>query len=173
MKARWKSTPKPEKSYLNNDRDTAEIRERCLNLLARREHSRAELGHKLQAKGFAKHAVDAVIAVLAQEGWQSDTRFTEAFVRQRLRDGYGPLRIRQELLQRGIDAPDMDAAVAEFATGWEELLERLYRKKFPADKLLARNEWAKRVRFLQQRGFPYEHIRSLASRINIQLKDRE
>jgi regulatory protein len=138
-----------------------------LNLLARREHSRAELCQKLQAKGFDKQAVDEAITVLAQEDWQSDTRFAEAFIRQRLRDGYGPVRISQELRQRGIDHTDMDAAVADLAGSWDELLAQVYAKKYPEDSRMPRNEWAKRVRFLQQRGFSFDLIRSLASRLNI------
>jgi regulatory protein len=113
--------------------------------------------------------VDEVVAVLAQEGWQSDTRFAEAFIRQRIREGSGPVRIGHELQQRGIDNADMDAAVKEIAEGWNELLEQVYRKKYSGDTQMARSEWAKRVRFLQQRGFSYDLIRSLASRLNIKL----
>lgn len=136
-------------------------------MLARREHSRAELGQKLQAKGFDKQAVDEVVAVLAQEGWQSDARFAETFIRQRLRDGYGPSRIEQELRQRGIGDVDMDAVLREIAGSWDDLLEQIYRQKYSEDPRMTRNEWAKRVRFLQQRGFSYELIRALASRLNI------
>lgn len=136
-------------------------------MLARREHSRAELCQKLQAKGFDKSAVDEVVTVLAQEGLQSDERFTESFIRQRLRDGHGPMRISQELRQRGVDDADMDAAVAEFAGSWDELLEQVYAKKYSEDARMTRNEWAKRVRFLQQRGFSYELVRALERRLKI------
>jgi regulatory protein len=138
-----------------------------LNLLARREHSRAELRQKLQAKGFDAQVVDDVVTVLAQQSWQNDARFADAFIRQRIRDGYGPVRIGHELRQRGIDNADMDAAVKETAESWDELLEQVYLKKYPTDTRMTRNEWAKRVRFLQQRGFSYDLIRSLANRLNI------
>lgn len=136
--------------------------------MARREHSCAELCQKLQAKGFAAQAVAEVVAALAHEGWQSDARFAETFIRQRIRDGYGPVRISYELRQRGIEEADMDAAVVELAGGWDALLEQVYAKKYSAEGRITRNEWAKRVRFLQQRGFTYELIRSLASRLNIE-----
>lgn len=136
-------------------------------MLARREHSRVELCQKLQAKGFDKSAVDEVVTVLAHEGLQSDERFTESFIRQRLRDGYGPLRISHELHQCGINDADMDAAVAELAESWDELLLQVYAKKYSEGVHLTRAEWAKRVRFLQQRGFSYELIRSLERRLKI------
>lgn len=138
-----------------------------MNLLARREHSRAELCQKLQAKGFDKSAVDEVVTELAQEGLQSDARFTESFIRQRLRDGYGPLRISQELRQRGIEEADMGAAVIEFAESWDELLQQVYARKYSEGAHMTRAEWAKRARFLLQRGFSYELVRALERRLKI------
>ena len=52
-------------------------RERALDLLARREHSCAELCQKLVHKGFAASA-ETVVAELAQAGLVSDQRYAEA-----------------------------------------------------------------------------------------------
>jgi regulatory protein len=138
--------------------------------LARREHSRAELCQKLQAKGFATETIAEVVDELAQQDWQSDARFAEAFIRQRIRDGYGPVRIAYELRQRGIDAADMNAAVADLAGSWDALLAQVYSKKYPGDLQLARHEWAKHVRFLQQRGFSYESIRELGKSLKLKFE---
>jgi regulatory protein len=139
-------------------------------VLTRREHSRAELCQKLQAKGFEAQAVTEVIDDLARQGWQSDARFTEAFIRQRIRDGYGPLRIAYELRQRGINsAAIMDAIIEDLAGGWDELMARIYAEKYPEGRQITRNEWARRVRFLQQRGFSYEMVRALFKRLDLKI----
>lgn len=138
----------------------------CLRLLARREHSQKELLDKLAQRGFLREEVEPVIARLAEQNWQNDARYAECYVRQRIASGYGPVRIRYELQQRGIDDVDMDAA-AEGQGGWQQLLTELYRNKYDEDKTLPQKEWLKRSRFLQQRGFSGEMIKRLFADLKI------
>jgi regulatory protein len=107
---------------------TAEaVRKQALNMLARREHSGAELRAKLAAKGFPSDIIDDALSDLNRSGWQSDERFVEAFIRVRGERGYGPVRIRAELRERGIDdeliAMHLDAR-AEFAGRMRQTLRR-------------------------------------------------
>ncbi len=147
----------------------AEIRKICLQLLGRREHSRRELLQKLRSRGFAGDAMQRVIDDLAADGWQSDQRFAESYARQRMEKGYGPLRINNELRQRGIEAFDLDSVVEQVAESWDELLARLYARKYPAQERMSRSEWAKRSRFLLQRGFTGEAVKVLLQRLKITL----
>jgi regulatory protein len=48
-----------------------------------------------------------------------------------------------------------------------ELLEQVYTKKYGLDSLLDRYEWAKRSRFLMQRGFSGTMIGALFDHLNI------
>ena len=73
----------------------------AMNLLARREHSRAELKEKLLKREFEPDEVEATVASLADRNLISDERFAESFATGRIRRGQGPVRIRQELRQRG------------------------------------------------------------------------
>lgn len=66
---------------------STEIRESCLQLLARREHSQKELLNKLLIKGFNKDVILAVIEELAKQGWQSDLRYAESYARHRIEKG--------------------------------------------------------------------------------------
>ena len=129
-----------------------EIRDAGLRLLARREHSRHELFNKLTARGFDNRQVEAVIAELVEQGWLCDRRFAESYARQRLQKGYGPNRIAYELRQTGIDDFNLDAIVHETAGSWLALLVQVYEKKYSQEQTLTRHEWAKRSRFLLQRG---------------------
>ncbi|QSB02638.1 regulatory protein RecX [Methylomonas sp. EFPC1] len=140
----------------------------CLRLLARREHSRRELLDKLALRGFDRDEVEPVIDGMAEQNWQNDARYAEAYVRQRIQNGYGPMRIRYELQQRGINDADLDAQ-AEEQGGWQNVLLDVYSRKYDDDKSLTQNEWLKRSRFLQQRGFSGEMIKRLFVELKIKL----
>jgi regulatory protein len=140
----------------------------CLRLLARREHSRRELLDKLALRGFQRDEVEPVIEALAERDWQNDERYAECYVRQRIASGYGPMRIRYELQQRGIDDADPDAQADEQG-GWQNLLLDVYTSKYGDETSLTQAEWLKRSRFLQQRGFSGEMIKRLFAELKIKL----
>ncbi|MDI1230670.1 MAG: regulatory protein RecX [Methylobacter sp.] len=144
-----------------------EIKEVCLRLLARREHSQKELLAKLALRGFDKDDVLPVIDELVKQGWQDDLRYAESYARFRILKGYGPIRVSYELSQNGIAALDLDAIVQIEVGGWMALLEQVYRKKYNHDMLLERNEWAKRSRFLLHRGFSGAMIGALFDQLDI------
>ncbi|WKJ89306.1 regulatory protein RecX [Methylomonas montana] len=144
----------------------------CLRLLARREHSRRELLDKLALRGFNRDEVEPVIAEMAEQNWQNDQRYAECYVRQRIQSGYGPIRLRYELQQRGINDADLDAQ-AEEQGGWQNLLLDVYLGKYGDEKSLPQNEWLKRSRFLQQRGFSGEMIKRLFAELKIRLRRLE
>ena len=159
---------------MSNNQDTtnrvvAEIKESCLRLLARREHSRKELLNKLLVKGFDKDDILTVIDELAEQGWQSDSRYAQSYTRHRIQKGYGPVFIAYELRKNGVDADDLEDIVQKTAGSWIELLEQVYTKKYGYDSLMDRKEWAKRSRFLMQRGFSGTMISALFDHLNIKL----
>jgi len=144
---------------VNKEADTpAELRARALRLLARREHSRAELSRKLAPRAESPEALQALLDSLEQKKQLSDERFAaeRAHVLSRK---FGAVRIRQDLKAKGID-PELVSRVS--AEGELDLaraiLERKYRE--PAE---TRGERAKRMRFLQSRGFSSEIIFKLLS----------
>jgi len=140
----------------------------CLRLLSRREHSRRELLDKLAQRGFERDEAGQIIDEMTEQNWQSDDRFADSYSRQRIANGYGPIRIRYELQQRGINAVDLDAQADEMG-GWQNLALDVYLGKYDDEKLLTPNEWAKRSRFLQQRGFSGELIKCLFAELKIKL----
>lgn len=149
--------------------EVEQIKAGCLRLLARREHSQLELLNKLEVKGYSVDLIKAVIDELVTAGWQSDKRFSESYIRNRIRSGYGPVRIDHELRQRGIDKTEYDYIIAELAGSWLDQIEQVYLRKYNSSRTLTANEWAKRTRFLQQRGFTFEMIKSLYDQVNISL----
>lgn len=129
--------------------------------MARRDHSVTELSRKLQRKDFTQSDIDAVLGALCQEGLLNDARFAESYIRYRRGRGYGPLRIRAELIERGI-AQDLIAEPLNAADeSWLEDARKAWQKRFknrlPED-MKAR---AQQTRFLLYRGFTGEHVNRL------------
>ena len=137
------------------------IKEVCLRYLMRREHSYQELLDKVATKGFNRQDITSVVDQLAEQGLQSDARFAESYARSRVHKGFGPLRIKAELRQRGVSDCCFEMAVEDIAGSWEALLDEVYVKKYGIDGVLDIKEQLRRSRFLQQRGFPSEMIRQL------------
>lgn len=144
------------------------IKEHCLRLLTFREHSQKELRAKLMQKGYLLEDIQPIIDQLAQDNWQSDRRFAENYARHRLRKGYGEVAIRYELKQKGIDfALDLHGILLTVAEDWMDLLTQVYNKKYGEISPIPRLEWAKRSRFLMQRGFSSSQITQFASESRI------
>lgn len=140
-----------------------EARRKAMDYLARREYGQRELEQKLVAAGFASAtAVDAVHK-LAEEGLQDDRRFVESFVQSRIGQGKGPVRIRQELGERGVRAALVDEALGAVVEDWFELARDIRCKKFGSELPRDFEEKARQMRFLQYRGFETAHIQAAVS----------
>lgn len=136
------------------DIETAAVR-----LLSQNEHSVAQLTKKLCAKGFDEEPVQQVLADLVERNLLSDRRFAEQYLSFRSQKGFGPVRIAQEMREKGIDESLVDEVFSESEPDWESLLVRALRKKFGLSPVLNYNDRAKRARFLEYRGFPVSMIR--------------
>lgn len=139
----------------------ADIRLSAMNLLARREHSAKELRQKLLKRFKNPELVDEQLLRLREEKLQSDERFAESFLRQRISRGHGPMRIRQEMRQKGISDNEINSAMDTEQPNWFELAEQTYHRKFgslPSEDI---KEKSKRSRFMQYRGFGHDHYQYL------------
>ena len=140
---------------------STDIRRAAMDFLARREHSLLELRSKLKRRFADGSLIDEQLSRLAEENLQSDARFAESYVRQRVGRGYGPLRLRAELRERGVSDSDFDAALEAGAVDWHDLALTVLHKKFGAAPPGDMKEKARRVRFMQHRGFATDHYREL------------
>ncbi len=141
-------------------RTYSEIYRLAVGLLARREHSRSELERKLSKRGFAKAEIDTLLSRLQTDGLQSESRFTEEYVHSRSQKGYGPVRIKDELQQRGIDESLLEEFLDFQSQKWEQIAIDAQVKRFGAVPPENYRDYAKRVRFLQYRGFTAQQIKA-------------
>ena len=72
-----------------------------MDFLSRREHSSKEIYQKMSRRVESIEMLMEVIDGLEQDGLLSDERFAESYFQSRKRRGFGPLRIKNELIQRG------------------------------------------------------------------------
>jgi regulatory protein len=138
------------------------LRQRALDYLSRREHSRQELARKLA--GFIEEGDDTgeeQIAVVLDDfqrrGWLSDERFAEQVVHARS-GRYGSLRVAHELREKGVNETLAEKAVSELADADFTNARAICRRKY-GEPPKNREEWAKQARFLQNRGFGFDVIK--------------
>jgi len=124
----------------------------ALKMLIRREHSQSELSNKLQLKGFEDVDIKHSINLLIEQKYQSDERFSEAFILMRYNQGKGPVIISSELKNRGIES--FDLSIFDWLELAKEVREKKFGKNLPSDY----KTQAKQKRFLKSRGFDFDQI---------------
>ena len=137
----------------------AKIRSAAMDLLTGREFSRAELAKKLDKRFDSDPAIASELDRLQEEGLQSDQRFTEAFLRSRIYRGHGLARIRLDVRQKGIGDDLLNAAVEATDTDWFRLAREVADRKFGRSPATEQKDRARRMRFLQYRGFNFDQIK--------------
>jgi regulatory protein len=137
------------------------IRNKAMDLLARREHSEQELRQKLKTREYDADAIDEVLQALKENRLQSDERFTESYVNHRFNAGVGPLKIRYELRQKGVSDGLVDEFLEPLSDQWDELMTRQRIRKYGASIPNDYAERMKQARFLQNRGFSPESVMRL------------
>ena len=160
------------------------VRRAAMDLLARREHSRHEIVVKL-ARRFGKNSelFEKEVGKLTVEGLQSDRRLAEAFIRARTNRGRGPVKIKMELRAKHVGDEIISNALEECEVDFSALAQAVAVKKFGDElgkvadiktldmetldmetldlKTLDMKTRARISRFMQQRGFSYDHISSI------------
>jgi regulatory protein len=144
MKTR--STPEP-----------GELRERALRLLARREHSRAELARKLAQAGFDDRDIAHLLDAFEEKNWLSDRRFAESWIADH-RARSGSVKLAFDLRQRGVSDSIIESVLGDNRDSEPERAREVWQKKFGAPPADAAAK-ARQMRFLQGRGFSSDAIR--------------
>jgi regulatory protein len=139
----------------------AAVRLAAMDLLARREHGRQELVRKLRKRGAPDELINAALDRLAEEGLLSETRYLGSYIASRARAGYGPVRIREELAQRGLARADIEQALSECEEDWSAHLRDVWQRKFKGKRPADAKERAQQGRFLSYRGFSIDSVSRL------------
>ena len=157
MQKQSKSLLRPEPTTTEDTQklaDPVEVRRKAMDLLAHREHSQLELEHKLSSRGMDAQIIHTVLIELEGDGLLDDDRFAESFVSYRVNRGQGPVRIREDLRQRGVSGERVEILFQ--AQDWLAHARDVRVHKFGAVIPSEFSEKARQARFLTYRGFTGE-----------------
>lgn len=132
----------------------------AVRLLSRREYARAELAGRLSRKGYGRDTCEDVLSRLEELGYLDEERFVEHFIRSRVDRGSGPMKIRAELQQRGVDGPLIDRGLDQADCDFTRLAAAVRQRRFGEDRPADLHEKARQARFLAQRGFTADDVRT-------------
>ncbi len=143
-------------------------RQKALELLSRRPHSRKELKDKLLRRGVSEEDAEDCVAWLAERGFLDDEEYAGAVARHYAAKGYGAGRVRSELQRRGIDrelAADTLSDLPDNAGKIDAFLAR--RLGDSHDREAVRKVSAA----LFRRGFSWEEIRAALRRFDSNIEE--
>ncbi len=133
----------------------------AVDLLARREHSAAELHRKLAARGFTEKARDYALKRVTSSGYQSDNRFASEWIRATMRRKHiGRAALLAGLQRAGVGRREAEAAVAEYELEHPGCFDAAL---IAAIATMEDASYEQKHRRLFQRGFDYSHIRRYLS----------
>ncbi|MFE3544858.1 regulatory protein RecX [Nocardia sp. NPDC059177] len=142
------------------DRPAATVdqaKDACLNLLAVRARSRAELAKRLGEKGFRLEVTDAALDRLTEVGLIDDTAFAEQWVHERhTYSGRGKKALQRELRDKGVAPGDAETALAAVTDDAERAraTDLVRRKLATLSRELDRDKAVRRlVGMLARRGY--------------------
>ncbi len=156
------------RSKTARDLTVVEVRDIAVRYLSRREYAIQELRHKLLQSGAGAEITDKVVSNLADENLVSDRRFTEMYVRMRIRRLFGPLKIRGELRSRGIADHLIAEVMPDGQDTWFDSASQWAGKRCTGEPDYAAR--TKIYRSLMNRGFTHEQANVALARILHSLK---
>ena len=120
--------------------------------------------HSMLVKRLIEKGIDETLAVLAADkmadnGAVDDLDYASVFAADRAARGWGEIRIRGELRQRGVDEDDIDSALSEIES-YDDAIEAFVVRK-AGNKLLTRDEADKVGAALARKGFKWDDIRPI------------
>ena len=154
-----------EGNELERAKDTA------FRFLSYRPRSVLEVKRKLQEKEFPPHSITATISRLMELGYLNDQEYAATLVRSSIENKqWGPIRIHDALVKKGIEKEIIDQTLAELAKEYD--LTRGARLAFDSkfsfkpDQLAEEKTRRKVIDYLKRKGFNWNTILSVIKSAN-------
>ena len=143
--------------------------ERVAALIDRRDYSEDELASRLARDGYASQTVESTVRRSVECGLVDNSRFADTFIRSKLSQGWGRVRIERELSRRGIEASDVP--------GWTELYLSEESEEETYELVLSPYHGQERLRedspLLSSRGYPLGLATRTARRVLDESKEED
>ncbi|RKJ41687.1 regulatory protein RecX [Acutalibacter sp. 1XD8-33] len=141
--------------------DARRANEKALYLLEHRNHTKKELAEKIARTAASREAAQAAANHMEELGLIDDEAYARDYAREMFqRKRYGPMRVKQELRQKGVESWLIDELLEEYGDGalLEENLRAVLERKYSGwqeDEKIRRRAFGA----LQRMGYTYEQIR--------------
>lgn len=139
-----------------------------MRLCARTEKSESDARRLMRGWGVPNCDAEQVLTRLVRERFIDDSRYAEAFVREKLRlSGWGSYKIRTALSRKGIAGPTIDDALAQ-AEGTDMIsrLRQLLQRKARIVKYTEKQELkTKLMRYGLSLGYDYQTVAQVAAEV--------
>lgn len=143
------------------------IRDYALRLIEFRDRTKKELYDKLREKGYSENDIDDEIEFLKSYGYINDRRFAEHYTNDAINlKKWGKIRIRTELIRKGIDREIIDSAIEEAFLDIED--DRVFTQmqtRFKNSDFSNIKERTRIFNFFMRRGFSAEEIKGAMNKM--------
>lgn len=139
-------------------------------LLKFRPRSEKEIISRLKRKKFAEEVIKETIVYLKDHSFIDDNFFVKCWLESRLKVPYGFLRLKQELIAKGIAKEIIDAGIQEIKKNYseEDTVSALAKARLNKLKGIEPEKAKQRLLgYLLRRGFKLEVIREVIEQLNI------
>lgn len=143
------------------------IRDYALRLIEFRDRTKKELYDKLREKGYSENDIDDEIEFLKSYGYINDRRFAEHYTNDAINlKKWGKIRIRTELIRKGIDRDIIDDSIEEAFLDIEDdrVLSQM-QIRFKNSDFSNIKERTRIFNFFMRRGFSAEEIKGAMNKM--------
>lgn len=143
-------------------------RDYALYLIEFRDRTEKELREKLTAKGYSEEQIEDTTEFLKNYGYLDDKRFAEHFIHDAINlKKWGKIRIRTELLRKGIDRETVEFAIEDaFVEIDEDCVLNEMKKRFSNSDFSNMKERTRIFNFFMRRGFTPDEIKGAMNKMS-------
>ncbi|MGB1172187.1 MAG: regulatory protein RecX [Marinobacterium sp.] len=146
---------KPQKSPIETESD---LRSFAFGYLARQEYSQSQLRERLAKRCEDPELIERVLTYLVEEGYQSDSRFAESYIRVKSDQGQGGKKIAFDLSRKGIAKNLIEELLNNRKENPKQSALEYLKRKFGEEPPVDIKQKAKWFRHMAGRGFDYGEI---------------
>lgn len=138
--------------------ETNKLRSTALAWLGRQEYSQHKFCEKLKKYEATEEQIELILEEFCQNDWLCEQRYCDAYVRGRVNKGQGKIRIRADARNKRLDQDNVNESLNKVDVDWFEQARATYYKRFGDMPVKDIKDKAKRLRFMQYRGFTMDEV---------------
>lgn len=144
-----------------------ELKVKAIYFLSRREYTYLELSSKLTKYTTDQTLIKQLLDELVKRNYLSNQRYIEVYLNAKSKR-YGVLKLKANLISKLSDYSEAEFALKQLNEQQFKFAYDIWDRKFGVNPH-TKKEYAKQVRFLQNRGFTADVIKKIVSSKEIEL----